>query len=83
LTKKDPFCTNGDIKCLHYKKNYEWHLNNKRGSERRISELLLAKNFRTSKVSFKLIRTSKFKKIRTSKVTYLWRFAFLTWLNLT
>ena len=28
--------------------------------------------------SIKVIRTSKFKKIRTSKVTYLWRFAFLT-----
>jgi hypothetical protein len=40
-------------------------------------------SIRTSKVSIKLIRTSKFKKIRTSKVTYLWRLAFLTWLNQT
>ncbi len=49
-----------------------------RGSERRISQHRLAKNFRTSKVSFKLIRTSKVKKIRTSKVTSLWRLAFFT-----
>jgi hypothetical protein len=65
----------GKIKDTNYGKRSELRISQRRKPKRTSKKL---ETITTLKRFIKVIRTSKFKKIRTSKVTYLWRFAFVT-----